>query len=190
MAYYAGIGSRETPPPILSLMTEVAQKMEKDGWTLRSGGAAGADSAFEHGVENPQNKEVYLPSSYFNDRSSSKEGFIDATQLASYPEALKTVNLFHPAPGKLSDFARKLMARNAMQVLGSSLEDPSTLIIAWTKDGKMIGGTSQALRIARYHSIPVLNLGNPEVEGRVRGWVEAEDCLEILSLTPNPKVVV
>lgn len=49
---YTGIGSRETPPDILELMTKIARFMFKQGFTLRSGGADGADSAFEAGAEN------------------------------------------------------------------------------------------------------------------------------------------
>jgi predicted Rossmann fold nucleotide-binding protein DprA/Smf involved in DNA uptake len=48
--YYAGIGARSTPPQILSVMTRLASKLEGMGYTLRSGGAAGADTAFERGV--------------------------------------------------------------------------------------------------------------------------------------------
>lgn len=172
--YYAGIGSRETPQPICDLMAQVAEKLEGKGWILRSGGAAGADSAFEAGVSNPERMEIYLPSSYFNGRSSSREGYIDASKLDSFPKALKTVDLFHPAPGRLSDFPRKLMARNAMQVLGGSLEDPSQFVAAWTVGGKVAGGTGQALRIARHHNILVINLGDPATESAVRGWVEGE----------------
>lgn len=170
--HYAGIGSRETPQPICSLMTQVAEKLEGEGWILRSGGAAGADSAFEAGVSNPEKMEIFLPSSYFNGRSSSRKGYIDATKLEGFPKALKTVDLFHPAPGRLSDFPRKLMARNAMQVLGASLEEPSKFVAAWTVGGKVAGGTGQALRIAQHYSIPVINLGDPATESAVRGWVK------------------
>ncbi len=49
---YAGIGSRDTPASILDLMTRIARRLsarEPWGYTLLSGGAAGADSAFERG---------------------------------------------------------------------------------------------------------------------------------------------
>lgn len=49
MKYYTGIGSRETPEDIQSWMKAFAIRMQKHGYTLRSGGAGGADSAFEHG---------------------------------------------------------------------------------------------------------------------------------------------
>jgi hypothetical protein len=182
--HYAGVGSRETPQPICDLMTDIAKKLEGEGWILRSGGAAGADSAFEAGVSNPANMQIFLPSSYFNGRSSKKEGYIDASKLESLPKAMKTVDLFHPAPSRLSDFARNLMARNAMQVLGASLEEPSQFVMAWTIGGKVAGGTGQALRIANFYKIPVLNLGDPATEAAVRGWVEGKvDTLPFLSYT-------
>jgi predicted Rossmann fold nucleotide-binding protein DprA/Smf involved in DNA uptake len=49
MKYYAGIGSRETPKEICNKMTEIASLLEKQDFVLRSGGANGADSAFEKG---------------------------------------------------------------------------------------------------------------------------------------------
>ena len=44
---WAGIGSRETPLPLLSKMTEVGEFLGKIGYVLHSGGAIGADMAFE-----------------------------------------------------------------------------------------------------------------------------------------------
>ena len=48
--YYAGIGSRDTPPEALAKMTRVAQLLHQDKWVLRSGGADGADDAFEQAI--------------------------------------------------------------------------------------------------------------------------------------------
>lgn len=44
--FYTGIGSRQTPPEILKMMTKIATQLESKGWVLRSGGAEGADEAF------------------------------------------------------------------------------------------------------------------------------------------------
>lgn len=44
---WTGIGSRETPLALLSKMTEVAEFLGKAGYVLHSGGAIGADMAFE-----------------------------------------------------------------------------------------------------------------------------------------------
>lgn len=167
-------------------MKLIAARLEKEGWVLRSGGADGADSAFERGVFNPANKEIYLPGPSFNKRSAKNPGCIDATKLDSFDRALKTVKLFHPVPGKLSDKGRKLMARNAMQVLGAYLASPSKAVIAWTEDGKMKGGTSQAIRIANYHKIPVFNLGLPEVLGQFEGWLHSPQLFRDSFLNSTP----
>ena len=44
---YAGIGSRETPMEVLELMTKASAWLGAKGYTLQSGGAIGADMAFE-----------------------------------------------------------------------------------------------------------------------------------------------
>jgi hypothetical protein len=158
---YAGIGARNTPPDILDIMRFLADKLEDAGWLLRSGGASGADSAFESGVKNPSNKCIYLPGPSFNGKVPGK-GYFDSTVLPGWKHALMTVDEFHPNPSALSDFARKLMARNAMQVFGPTMESPAEMIIAWTLDGEIIGGTGQALRMAEGCGVTVHNLGNAE----------------------------
>lgn len=70
MEAYAGIGSRDTPEDILRLMAVVAAKREDDGFILRSGGADGADTAFESGVVSSDMKEIYLPWKGFNGRGT------------------------------------------------------------------------------------------------------------------------
>jgi hypothetical protein len=169
--FYAGIGSRETPESVQFIMTTVASMMEAKGWVLRSGGADGADSAFEKGVLDRFNMEVYLPGSFFNGKTSRNRGYVDTTSLPAYGKALSTVSQFHPAPTRLTEFSNKLMARNAMQVLGPDLETPSKAIIAWTHGGEVKGGTGQALRIANHFGTPVYNLGQPETLKTFRDWV-------------------
>ena len=68
---YTGIGSRETPDEILGIMADVAYNLPNYGYTLRSGAADGADSAFEMGCGwNNGEKEIYLPWEGFNNHSS------------------------------------------------------------------------------------------------------------------------
>lgn len=58
---YAGIGSRSTSQSVLDAITQVATKLGKEGWVLRSGAARGADSAFEAGAYAAHGgKEIYL----------------------------------------------------------------------------------------------------------------------------------
>lgn len=149
--YYAGIGSRETPPNIQNMMTNFAALAEGYGWTLRSGGANGADAAFEKGVRNQLNKEIFLPWGAFN---GNKSRLFPPSDLA-YKVAEQT----HPNWAACSQAARKLHARNMHQVLGRHLAEPASFIVCWTKDAKLVGGTSTALRAAIELGIPIFNLG-------------------------------
>ena len=49
--YYTGIGSRETPIEIQKLFINVGRYLAKKKLILRSGGANGADQAFEKGCD-------------------------------------------------------------------------------------------------------------------------------------------
>lgn len=52
------------------------------------------------------------------------------------------------------------MGRNSYQVLGKDLCLPCDFILCWTQNGRIEGGTGQALRIARHFKIPVFNFGS------------------------------
>lgn len=151
MKYYAGIGSRETPDSVLLTMIEAAQNLAAQGYTLRSGGADGADSAFELGANL---KEIWLPWLGFNGSDS---------KLLPTKEAFIMAGKFHPAWHKCSAAARKLHARNCHQVLGKDLATPSEFIMCWTKGALGGGGTGQAIRIAKAHNVPVYDLADPHV---------------------------
>ncbi len=56
--FYTGVGNRDTPHEYLEKMTVLASLLEKEGCILRSGGAEGADTAFENGVRSLYNKEI------------------------------------------------------------------------------------------------------------------------------------
>lgn len=187
---YAGIGSRKTPPQALGLMTQLAGAMEQKGYLLRSGGAKGADQAFEAGVADPKHRAIYLPEQEFAGRRAGPGGYHDARQLPGYGKALEMVEHYHPNPAALRAMdARRpagnvsvmdLMARNAMQVLGPNLDRPADTIVAWAPGGYegqnpprsvREGGTGQALRIARDHGIEIRNLANPATEERARRFL-------------------
>ena len=51
------------------------------------------------------------------------------------------------------------MGRNSYQVLGYHLDSAVDFILCYTKNGKDVGGTSQAIRIARDYNIPIFNIG-------------------------------
>ena len=149
---YAGIGARKTPSNILKEMTRIATWLEKRGHILRSGAAAGADSAFEAGVSTSDNCEIYLPWRGFSKHPSN---------LYTQPKkAFDVARVHHPRWANLTDAVKKLMARNSQQVLGSHLDELSDFVICWTPDGKDNGGTGQAIRVSRSYHVPVYNLYN------------------------------
>jgi hypothetical protein len=169
---YAGIGSRETPDHVLSLMNRLSLYLESVEWGLRSGGAKGADTAFENGVTQAVNKSIYLPAPEFNGRRAGRNGCIDSSSLRHWPRAMALVDKYHPDPKRLSPFARKLMARNSFQVLGPNLSSPASCIICWTRGGEQVGGTSQAIRIAINHGIMIRNLGIDDEYKMMSNWLD------------------
>src|SRR5690348_5431489 len=106
--YYAGVGSRETPPGMLVYFTRLAQFLGRDhGYILRSGGADGADTAFEQGASS---KQIFLPWKGFNGNPSPFYRIpVIAFDIAAN---------HHPAWLKLKPAVQCLMARNVQQVLG------------------------------------------------------------------------
>ena len=159
--FYTGVGSRKTPKDVLELMVKIAIKAAQNGYTLRSGGAEGADKAFEHGcdmVKGP--KEIY----YANQATA---------------EAMAMAALYHPAWSSCSPYAKKLHGRNAFQVLGINLDKPSNNFICWTPDGclhhhersRITGGTGTAISIADNYHINICNLANYTHRDLMEAWV-------------------
>jgi hypothetical protein len=165
---YTGVGSRETPRDVGAIMHALAAALARAGWTLRSGGAPGADSDFEEGARTVPDAamEIYLAWQGFNDNPSPL--------FQSRPEAFDIVKAVHPAWEQLSGAARKLHARNVFQVLGFSLDKPAKMTVCWTPDGcesektrrRGTGGTGTAIVLSERYKVPVFNLKNEE--SRVR----------------------
>lgn len=146
MSVYAGIGSRQTPEVVQVLMADLAGFYARNQYTLRSGGAQGADQAFERGCD------LY---------NGPKEIFTSDSTHIDQEWVHKLVWDFHPNPYALKGRSFRLMARNGLQVFGADGQTPVQFIFCWTPGGKISGGTGQALRIARQYAIPVYNLGDP-----------------------------
>lgn len=153
--FYTGIGSRKTPSNISIIMYRYAQETTL---ILRSGGADGADTAFESGARKTNKPmEIYLPWQGFNGRSSI---FNTPT-----PAAMELAAEIHPNWNACSRGARNLHARSCHQILGMDLKTPSKFVICWTPEGKAIGGTRTAIILAQMFNIPVINLFNSTLKG-------------------------
>lgn len=162
---YAGIGSRQTDKCTLQKMVYIGYGLAAKGYTLRSGGADGADSAFEYGCDLARgSKEIFLPWSGFNGNDTSI--FEEPSK-----EAVEMAETLHPAWDKCSDGAKKLLGRNCHQILGNTLDKPVLFVICWTKHAKMAGGTALAMRLAEKRNIPIYNLADFEQEKVFRNKV-------------------
>ena len=145
--FYTGVGSRDIPQEFFDYAVSLGRKLAKLGWILRSGGASGADTAFQNGAG--KHCTIYL-----------------ANQAT--PQAMAIAEKYHPAWSRCGDYVRKLHGRNAFQVLGADLNTPSKFLVCWTIDGAeshrarcyQTGGTGTAISIASENNIPVFNLTN------------------------------
>jgi len=156
--FYTGIGSRETPQEIVKVMVAVGEKMGELGWTLRSGGANGADLAFELGCDKVGGKkEIYLPWRGFN--GSRSPLFLEGKDCE---RAEEVASRFHPKWDVLSAGAKKMHTRNVFQVLGLGLNIPSKVVVCYTKGGTGQGGTGQAIRVAKAYKVPIIDMGDYE----------------------------
>ena len=134
---YAGIGSRQTPSEVLLLMKDQAISLATHGDILRSGGAIGADTAFESGcISANGNKEIF----YANDANT---------------EAIKLAMSLHPAPDRCSPYVCKLHGRNAQILLGKNLTEPVEVVYCYIPSVHKSGGTGMGIRIAQKFNIPV-----------------------------------
>lgn len=170
MLSYAGIGSRETPADILELMTNIARELHDLDFTLYSGAANGADTAFYLG--SGDKNRIYVPWEKFNN--------FHERQYLPIPAAFTIASLVHPAWNNLSYPAQKLMARNSHQVLREDLASPVKFVVCWTVDGAettkqrspKTGGTGQAIDLASRIGIPVVNLANHNAMDRLNDLLQ------------------
>lgn len=149
----AGIGSRETPDHIINNMIIIGKWCNINNIIVRSGHAEGADYAFESGAK--ELCEIFLPWKTFNSNLKLYGKSFIFNESNNSEMWLK----FHPSYDKLTPAVKKLMGRNAQQILGENYNDPVTAVVCWTLNGKEIGGTSQAIRIAKHCNIPIINMG-------------------------------
>jgi hypothetical protein len=148
---YAGIGSRETPESVLKAFTILGKYFNYYGHILRSGGADGADLAFQ-GARTTD--DIFIPWKGFNNSLYEFQGI--------HPDAYNILNsILEPSHiSRLSQGALKLHARNVHQILGKDLNTPVDYVICYTTKGLVKGGTATAIKLANKLNIPVINVGS------------------------------
>jgi hypothetical protein len=162
--YYAGIGSRSTPPDICQLMAQIAEELSERGYILRSGHARGADIAFENGAK--EQKQIFLPWDSFNGAWINDRTYFS---VRGYSRAFDIAQKFHPVWDRCNYDAKCLLARNTHQIMGKDYDEPAEFVVCWTPNGSGSGGTGQALRIAKSMNIPIFDLA---IEGKLEELIE------------------
>lgn len=76
-----------------------------------------------------------------------------------FDRATEIAMSLHPAWDRCSPAARRLHARNVLQILGGDFETPVGRVLCWTPDGRVVGGTATALKLAKQHGIQIVNFG-------------------------------
>lgn len=176
---YAGIGSRETSIDIQKEMYKIAKELESLGYVGQSGGAIGADKAFE-GANQPWEKEdgtVAGTKEFTRSKSNVTKWakYSDGKNIASKFVVFKSSDSndkvrniakeIHPKKQKLSEKdGLDLHARNTFQVFGKNLDTPVDFVLFYAQEQKDSirpkGGTGQAVEMARLKGIPTINMAD------------------------------
>lgn len=180
-------------------MRRLAIVLASKGWILRSGGAPGADTAFE--IDAPADRRrIYIPWNGFSDHSHNQEGYVDPYRIVSrdvYEQARQIAARHHPGWMNMKESIRKLMARNVFQVLGDDLNTPSKFVWCWApgtrlEDGKIAdvkGGTGLAVRVAKEFGVSVYNMDYaPHMAVLEKYLLEQETAIVPPQLTPSRRI--
>jgi len=176
--YFAGIGSRATPPEYLEILTQASKYIVYSHLLkLRSGHAIGADRACEIGAEGTA--DIYLPwknygiKPYKNDLGIDDPGMkvIGKTIIPSFKNIDQTIkiaefmcDLVARTPfDEMNRGVQLLMLRNVNQIIGHSFTDItiSKLVLCYSNE---LGGTSYATMLAKYLKVPIVNVLNKNLQ--------------------------
>ena len=179
MAYkIAFIGSRKLKessyPQDYQIFYNLALLAATNGVIMRSGGAEGADlcaetAYFEASKENPEVLklvEIFVPWRSFNASNPLHKHYSKSLPGVEEEECLLTVmNESHYL--NLSNGAALLHLRNCKEILGDNLDSPVDVVICFTVNRKVVGGTATGIKLAINSGIPVYNIyGATEEEVR------------------------
>ncbi|MYE82137.1 MAG: hypothetical protein F4X36_09920 [Gammaproteobacteria bacterium] len=171
---YAGVGSRRTPPEILEAMSDIAQTLGDAGTALSTGGADGADKAFETGaLRTDAPITVHTPWPGYNGYRPGRDPQTDidivhpnstaSLQGRTYADLARE---HHPYWNRCSRGARALFVRN-VSILAGALDDdggtrPVRAVIGYTPNGlaagRGAGGPRPPPPAAAARAMPRVNL--------------------------------
>ena len=163
MISYSGIGTRETTPKEEERILKISEKLSKS-FVLYSGNASGSDRKFQEGCNG--NCVLFLPWASFDSDKYDFTKALDVFDLGKSPEGMASVEKFHPNGKNMKYTHKLLMSRNYHQIMGYKQYPRVSFVVCCASEddeGNVLGGTGQAVRIAKNIGIPVINI-------RVPGW--------------------
>jgi hypothetical protein len=173
------IGSRELEKSFkyekdISLCYKVAYKLAKLGVTFTSGlcelGMDGIaqkaySEALSDGLITEKHFEVYVADEFNIKRSTLPNKHLAKVRNKDLiKETEELASSVHPAWDKCNEWAKGMHSRNCHQILGYNLDSPVDAVICWTPNGKVVGGTATAIKLAVKYNIPIFNLGESDKE--------------------------
>lgn len=172
MKTYTGVGSREISDDEWIIMLTIGRKLNEKGYTLRSGAAAGADSAFEEGAIQGPNKdlrEIYIPWKTFSTIGYGDVYYpLDPVGTKNFRISHNVAADIHPAFFRMKRGGQLLHQRNIHQVMGIDLVNPvkSDFLLACSNssNGVPTGGTRTAWVLAARNDVPCFNIRGKTLE--------------------------
>jgi len=159
--YATVIGSRNITKEEYIVLRDVATKLAYEGYTLRSGGAEGADSTINHLCK----VEIIIPWNGFNHFQHNGKRIFTLGLLPHVSLAEAKAKSIHPAPERLTQGALKLHTRNIYQIIGPYGNDgyKSDIVVFCAdadENGIPVGGTRTGVVYAQQLDIPTFNIRN------------------------------
>ena len=171
MKFATIIGSRTCTNEELETLRSIAEHLHREGYTLRSGGAVGADSV----INTLEHVQIIIPWEGFNGLKHDGMRVFCLRNLKDRNIALKSVQQNHPAPHRLENGALKLHMRNIYQITGPEAvnrEKLSELVVFCADEdhrGNVSGGTRTAVTLARRLHIPTYNIRKYD---QIKGFIQ------------------
>jgi len=162
------IGTRHPYDAMVQYLTTTVRLAITHGFTCITGGAPGVDQLVMEvatKMGNPGAVLAVIPSADFERDAFKKwpvpRRILQATDVTWF----RSVAQFHPAPDRLTPFARRLHARNY------GIVDLADAVCAGPRpDGQ--GGTAQGMRIAPTMGKPVWNVRFPQDQDACWQWLQ------------------
>jgi len=168
MKYYTGIGSRELSDEQKTFIYWLACEMHDLGYTLRSGDADGADTAFQSGAG--KLFETWIPWTSFAKGPSrelqTQKEFLEAEEYLLESDIIPWFKAMGPA-------SQAFHGRNYRQVFGRNKILPEVCFYCAPDDlnGVPVGGTRTAVLVSRNEGIPTINVFTEEGQEDARRFV-------------------